>query len=155
MVRTVGDAGPLLYVASTLVVLAALLRNLRETGFAIIALGAGLNLTVIVLNGGQMPADPNAFAALNGLPVVPTDLFSNSTLSGSHTVLPFLGDTMVLPRPLPFANVFSIGDVLIGIGAVVFLTSAMRRGRDTADGRGTTEGRAATLGLEGVRAVGR
>jgi hypothetical protein len=33
----------------------------------------------------------------------------------------------VLPRPLPFANVFSIGDVLIGLGAVVFLVRSMRR----------------------------
>jgi hypothetical protein len=34
---------------------------------------------------------------------------------------------MVLPRPMPFANVFSIGDVLIGSGAVVFLVRTMRR----------------------------
>jgi hypothetical protein len=127
---TVGDAGPALYVASTLVVLVALLRNIDLIGFPVIALGAALNLVVIVTNGGQMPADPAAFAALNGQPVVPTELFSNSSLAGTDTILPFLGDTMVLPRPLPFANVFSIGDVTIGIGAMIFLLFAMR-GRPT------------------------
>ncbi len=129
----VGAAGPALYVLSTAVVLAALLRNVRLAGFPIIALGASINLAVIVANGGQMPAEPNAFAALNGLPIIPTALFSNSILAGSHTVLPFLGDVMVLPRPLPFANVFSIGDVIIGLGAMVFIVRTMHAGRVAPD----------------------
>lgn len=127
---TVGDAGPPLYVASTLVVLVALMRNVGLSGFPIIALGALLNMVVIVANGGHMPADPQAFAALNGAPVVPTDLFSNSSLAGPQTVLPFLGDTLVLPRPWPFANVFSIGDLVIGSGAVVFVVRTMHARRE-------------------------
>lgn len=123
----VGGWGPPLYVASTAVVLLALLRNLALPGFAVLALGAVLNLLVIVANGGQMPADPLAFAALNGLPVVPVDFFSNSELAAPDTFLPFLGDIFFLPRPLPFANVFSIGDLLIGLGAVVFLVRSMHR----------------------------
>lgn len=123
----VGDAGPALYVASTLVVLVALARDLDLFGFPVIAVGAALNLLAIVANGGLMPADPAAFAAVFGTPAVPTDLFSNSQLIGPDTYLPFLGDVFVLPRPLPFANVFSIGDVLIGAGAVLFIIWAMHR----------------------------
>lgn len=124
----VGSAGPALYVTSTVFVLVALLRNVRLPGFAVVALGAGLNLAAIIANGGRMPADPQAFAVLTGQPRPPTDLFSNSTLAGPGTPLAFLGDIFVLPRPLPFANVFSIGDVLIGVGAALFLIWTMRRG---------------------------
>lgn len=123
----VGDAGPALYTLSTAVVLAALLRNIRLPGFAILALGAALNLSVIVANGGRMPADPAAFAALTGQAAVPADGFSNSAIASADTLLAFLGDTMVLPRPLPFANVFSIGDLLIGLGAAYFIVRTMRR----------------------------
>src|SRR5215208_2040304 len=49
--EAVGDAGPLLYVGSTIVVLAALAANLRLPGFWLIGLGAVLNLVAIVANG--------------------------------------------------------------------------------------------------------
>ncbi len=123
----VGAAGPALYVASTLAVLAALARNLALPGFALIAVGATLNLVAIIANGGQMPADPAAVMALLGEARIPADVFSNSVVAGSSAAFAILGDTMVLPRPMPFANVFSIGDVLIGSGAVVFLLRTMRR----------------------------
>jgi hypothetical protein len=122
----VGQAGPPLYVLSTLIVLAVVVRNVRHPGLAIVALGAALNLVAIVSNGGVMPSAPEAWLALNGRAVVPTDDFSNSVLIGPDTLFPWLGDVFVLPRPLPFANVFSIGDVVIGVGAVVFLVIAMR-----------------------------
>jgi hypothetical protein len=126
-----GDAAPAMYVASTLVVLAALLRDVRLPGFGIIALGAGANLLAIVANGGLMPADPAAFAALTGQPVIPTTEFTNSTLAGGGTHFPWLGDIFVLPRPIPLANVFSLGDALIALGAALFLVRVMHR-RDPA-----------------------
>ena len=64
-----------------------------------------------------MPSAPDAWLALNGVAELPVTEFSNSVLIGPETNLPFLGDIFVLPRPWPFANVFSIGDVFIGIGA--------------------------------------
>ncbi len=45
----IGSAGPALYVASTLMVLAALLRNIRLPGLAVISVGAFLNLVAIAL----------------------------------------------------------------------------------------------------------
>ncbi|HLB44889.1 MAG TPA: DUF5317 domain-containing protein [Candidatus Limnocylindrales bacterium] len=121
----VGAWGPSLYVASTCAVVMALVANLRQPGFWLIIAGALLNFAVIIANGGQMPASPDAFAALNGLPVVPTDAFSNSVIAGPQTQFAFLGDNFVLPRPLPLANVFSIGDVLVGAGGVLFIFQTM------------------------------
>lgn len=128
----VGPWGPALYVGSTIAVLAALLRNVRLPGFSLIAFGAACNLLAIVSNGGRMPASPAAFEALNGRAVVPTDSFSNSVLAGPGTQFPFLGDILVLPRPFPFANVFSVGDLVIGIGAALFVVVAMRSPRPRA-----------------------
>jgi hypothetical protein len=127
LAAVVGAAGPALYVGSTLVVLVALLANLRQPGFRLILIGALCNLAAIVANGGQMPASPEAFAALTGLPAVPTEHFTNSVLAAPGTPLLFLGDIFVLPRPIPFANVFSIGDVLIAAGGVVFIARCMTR----------------------------
>jgi len=113
----VGDAGPVLYVASSALVFLAMLRNLDLPGFPVLALGAALNMLVIVANGGFMPSSPDAWALLNGTAAVPVRDFTNSALIHAGTALPFLGDVFVLPRPIPMANVFSVGDVLIGVGA--------------------------------------
>jgi hypothetical protein len=123
----VGSAGPALYVASTAAVLAALLRNVRMPGFTIIAVGAGLNLLAISANGGYMPSSPEAWLALNGVAALPTSDYTNSVLANSTTAFPYLGDVLMLPRPLPLANVFSLGDVLIGAGGALFLVATMRR----------------------------
>ena len=125
LAAVVGPWGPSLYVVSTVAVLMALVVNLRQPGFWLIILGALANFTVIVANGGQMPSAPDAWAALNGVAAVPATDFSNSVLAGPHTVLAFLGDNFVLPRPMPLANVFSIGDMLIGVGGATFVFQAM------------------------------
>jgi hypothetical protein len=121
----VGDLGPVLYVASTVAVVATLLRNIEQPWFPLIALGAGLNLLAIVANGGVMPADPAALAAA-GLLDRSGAAFSN-TAAMPHAALAFLGDNLATPSWLPFANVLSIGDLLIGLGAAAWLATTMRR----------------------------
>ena len=48
----VGDLGPAIYVGSTMLVGAAILRNWRIPGMPIVAAGAACNLAAIVANGG-------------------------------------------------------------------------------------------------------
>lgn len=127
LAAVVGRLGPSLYVVSTTLVLMALIVNLRRPGFALIMVGALLNFAVIIVNGGQMPASPDALAALTGVPLLPTTAFSNSTVALPGTPLWFLGDIFVLPRPMPLANVFSVGDVLIGLGGALFVVRTMHR----------------------------
>jgi hypothetical protein len=119
----VGAAGPPIYVGSTALVLIAMLLNYRITGIPIVAVGAISNLAAIVANGGYMPADPGALASGGGS--VP-DTYSNSVVV-AHPALQPLTDILALPTWLPFANVFSIGDVLIGIGVCVVIVAAMQR----------------------------
>ena len=124
----VGDAGPVLYVASTGIVLVAVLRNLRIPGMALVALGAASNLLAIVANGGVMPASPEAVAALGQ---EAAEGFSNSVVMTDPALRP-LTDLFALPAWLPGANVFSVGDVLIGIGVAVVIALGMRGSRERA-----------------------
>jgi hypothetical protein len=117
------DAARLIYVLSTALVGVVVLANLRLTGVPLIALGAGLNLLAIVSNGGAMPASPEALAAV-GLGVGGN---TNSVVVAAPALQP-LTDIFAMPAWLPLANVFSVGDVLIGIGLAIAVAAAMRPG---------------------------
>jgi hypothetical protein len=119
--RIVGEVGPELYIASTAVVFVAVLRNARVPGVAVIAVGAGCNLAAIVANGGWMPADASALASVGGLGAG----YTNSVVV-ANPPLGLLTDLFALPAWLPFANVFSVGDALIGIGVAATIALAMR-----------------------------
>jgi Family of unknown function (DUF5317) len=126
----VGDLGPPLYVASTAVVLVAVLRNVAIRGMPLIAAGAASNLLAIVANGGYMPASREAAAA--AARVDPTT-YSNSVIRDGAVLAP-LTDIFALPTWLPMSNVFSIGDVLIAVGIAVAIVVAMRSGARTPAG---------------------
>jgi len=121
----IGDLGPPIYVASTAAVLAAVLRNWRVQGMAVVALGAASNLLAIAANGGVMPASPEAVASLGG---EAAEGFSNSVIMIDPALRP-LTDIFALPGWVPAANVFSIGDVLIGIGVAAVIALGMREVR--------------------------
>jgi hypothetical protein len=126
--EVIGPAGPPIYVGSTAVVITAVLRNWRVTGMAVVALGALCNLAAILANGGYMPASPEAMAALHKLAA--TNYYSNSALLAAPQLVP-LTDIFALPAWLPFANVFSIGDLIIGIGVALVIVAAMVRRFDS------------------------
>jgi hypothetical protein len=119
----VGAAGPPLYVISTLLVGAAVVRNLGLPGFPVIVAGALSNMAAILANDGFMPAAPGALASLGkGAPTI----YSNSSLV-TQPALELLTDRFALPTWIPFANVFSVGDVLLGTGVIVLIVVSMRR----------------------------
>ena len=116
-----GDAAPAAYVASNAVVLLAVARNLAIPGLALVLIGGAANLVTIVANGGYMPVSPEAVAAMGRLP---KEGYSNSRLLDSVVLGP-LTDIFAMPTWIPLANVFSIGDALIGIGAAIAVVAAM------------------------------
>jgi hypothetical protein len=116
-----GDAAPAVYVLSNVLVFAAVLRNARLPGMAVAAIGAGCNLAAIVANGGYMPADPAGVAALG----LHGTTYTNSIVL-TDPALPFLTDIFAMPAWIPAANIFSIGDVLLGIGVAMTVALAMR-----------------------------
>ncbi len=125
-VPAIGDAlgpvAPWVYAASTAAIVAVLLVNVRIAGIAIVAAGAACNLVAIVANGGYMPVSPAALAALGW---AEAHGYSNSAAVADPALGP-LTDVYAMPPWLPFANVFSIGDVLIAAGLAVTIALAMR-----------------------------
>lgn len=97
--------------------------NRRFAGVLIVGAGAFLNGLVIALNGGTLPASAAAVAAAD----FDHDLaFANSAVL-QDPVLPWLGDVFAWPAPLPLANTFSVGDVLIVLGVFVAAWRGSRR----------------------------
>jgi hypothetical protein len=109
------------YVLSTVLVGAVVVANAGLAGVPLIVVGAACNLAAIVANGGAMPAAPGALAAL-GFGVGG----HTSSIAVDHPALEPLTDIFALPGWLPLANIFSVGDVVIGIGVVVAIAAAMR-----------------------------
>jgi hypothetical protein len=119
----IGDLGVPIYVASTFAVAAAVAANYRIPGMAVVALGAFSNLAAIVANGGYMPTTTEALAAAG---FSEKTVYSNSALLADPR-LPWLTDIFAMPPWIPAHNVFSVGDLLIGLGVVLVIVAAMRR----------------------------
>jgi Family of unknown function (DUF5317) len=113
---------------STGLLLLFLIANLRYRALGIVACGVGLNLLVMTLNGGYMPASPEDLRAA-GLPQVAAQLesqghFQKTGLRDGGTLLPFLGDVIRVPLPGP-DRMASPGDVLVALGIFLFLQEAL------------------------------
>jgi len=117
-------------IVSQLFLLAFTLINFKIPGMALLSLGLGLNLAVIMLNGGFMP-----------LPLETAEKFVDSrTLGGlevgeridssskdillpeSEIILPWLADRFVSPNWLSYRFAFSTGDVFVAAGAFWMLS---------------------------------
>jgi Family of unknown function (DUF5317) len=115
-------------VVSAGLLLLFLIANLRYRALGIVALGVGLNLLVVTLNGGYMPASPEDLRAA-GMPQVAAQLetqgsFQKTGRQDEGTVLPILGDVIRVPLPGP-DRVVSPGDVLVALGIFLFLQEAL------------------------------
>ncbi len=100
------------YVVAALFVVA----NRRIPWVWLVALGGMLNFTAIAANGGVMPAAPNALEKA-GFTLDPAGFTNSGAVSHPH--LQFLGDVFWVPSSFPISNVFSVGDVLILLGALL------------------------------------
>ncbi|MGH2970521.1 MAG: DUF5317 domain-containing protein [Gaiellaceae bacterium] len=123
--------GVVLWLISYGLFAAAIAGNFRMPGIPLIALGLVSNLSAIVANGGHMPALPSA---LRGAGLHFTKSRNSAELASPH--LAWLVDRWAAPSWIPWANVFSVGDVLIATGGLVFVlgaTGALRLRRRHAD----------------------
>jgi Family of unknown function (DUF5317) len=119
--EALGPAAPVVYMATNGVVLVAVARNLAIPGLPLVLLGGAANLFAIVANGGYMPVSPAAVEAMGR--ALRTG-YSNSALL-DHVQLAPLTDIFAMPAWLPVANVFSAGDVFIGVGIAIAIVAAM------------------------------
>jgi hypothetical protein len=121
-------------VGSQVILLAFCLLNRRLPGISLISIGLGLNLIVILANGGFMPLPMETAAYL-----LPQDAFNQLESGGRFSasskdillpmreiILPWLSDRFYPPRGFPYQFVFSLGDVLIAAGAFWMLVKSTR-----------------------------
>lgn len=119
---------------SSLIVLAMFAwLNRNQSGFKLLAGGLLLNLLVIVANGGLMPISPQTIERLS----LPATYVDNMVQIGERfgyskdIVLPlettklwWLSDIFLMPRWLirwlPLDSAFSLGDILIAVGGILF-----------------------------------
>jgi hypothetical protein len=119
----VGPAAPVLHVLTYVLAGVFLWANRRVAGLWVLSLGAACNGVTIALNGGVLPASPGAEAAAGFDPDVE---FLNSG-PVEDPVLPWLGDVFAWPAPMPLANTFSVGDILIVVGVLLLAWRGSRR----------------------------
>ena len=117
--RTPDRAAVVLWLVSYGLFIVAVAANARLAGIPLVAIGMASNLAAILTNGGHMPALPSALHAAG-------HYFQQSRNSAmlSHPNLPWLVDRWAAPDWVPHANVFSVGDVFIAAGGLVFALAA-------------------------------
>ena len=123
-------AAKALLISSYIILVPAILLNIKRPGIVIVLAGLLMNFTAIVANGGTMPLDaaavgldPEALPEIqNGSEYLP---LSKDTLAIPGSVsLRFLTDIHSFPGPVRAA--FSLGDVFILGGIVFYLLSFLR-----------------------------
>ncbi|WP_061960565.1 DUF5317 domain-containing protein [Demequina flava] len=114
---------PVLHVATYVLAIAFMWLNRQVRGVLVVGAGAFLNGITIALNGGVLPARPEAVEAA-GIDV--DHAFVNAGVV-DDPVLPWLGDVFAWPAPMPLANTFSIGDILIVLGVGLAAWAGARR----------------------------
>ncbi|MCR4431678.1 MAG: DUF5317 domain-containing protein [Tepidanaerobacteraceae bacterium] len=114
--------------ASYLLLIYALFSNRHIKAMRLVTVGVVLNFIAIVANGGKMPVSIQALD-MTGLNELKPLLFDPSYLYhkaiDSATKLSFLGDIFPLPPPYPRPRVFSLGDLMMGIGVFSIVQRAM------------------------------
>ena len=92
-------------------------------GLTAAAIGTAANGLVIVANGGWMPLDPAAAAAIGESAAAVG--YSNSRVLDDPLLAPLI-DRIAIAAPGPLAAVVSVGDLLIAAGLLVAIVRGMR-----------------------------
>ncbi|OGO04416.1 MAG: hypothetical protein A2Y73_00055 [Chloroflexi bacterium RBG_13_56_8] len=110
-----------LYILTTLPLVVATWLNRRVLGVIPVALGLLTNSLAMLTNDGYMPVSFDALY-ISGYANSPQAVGSvNLSLLRGMTPLWFLGDIFAVPKWVPMASVFSVGDVIIALGGAWFV----------------------------------
>jgi hypothetical protein len=117
--ETSDGLGRVLWLTSYAVLCVAALLNVRVTGVPVVAVGMLSNMAAVLANGGHMPALPGALRAAGEASGIH---FNSAEMASPH--VSWLADRWAAPDWLPWANVFSVGDVVIAVGVIVIVFAA-------------------------------
>lgn len=121
---------PILFLVSYALLIGLIVLNRHLVGIPIVGIGLGLNTLVIAANGGYMPVTAEAVERAGLTHLVRTLEAGTRVLGAKDIILPraetrlwFLGDVFILKGPWP--TIFSVGDVLLAVGIMIFFQHAM------------------------------
>jgi hypothetical protein len=123
--------------ASLTLFLAFAWLNRRLPGMPILIVGLLLNFMVIAANGGWMPISPQTADLLTGKDILQVMNLGGRLgekdilLSAQNTHFEFLADRFLLPEWIPYKSAFSLGDILIALGAFWLLAGAIHKTNTT------------------------
>jgi hypothetical protein len=122
---------PVVYVLTLIALLVFLFVNRRVFGMPILMAGLVLNLLVIGVNGGRMPADPRALIATGQASraeiLVRDGKAANCVLMSEDTRLNILGDSIVLPFLGNLGAAYSAGDLVALAGEAALVYGMVRK----------------------------
>lgn len=131
---------PILLPLSHVILAPFLAKNFRYLGVRLVTLGLLLNLVAMLSNGGLMPVQPSAVAAVDRIDLnslsfdEPIPGTKNILLEKQETTLPVLSDWIIVRLPYPFAKAISPGDIFAVAGVLLTAAEVARahRGRTAA-----------------------
>ncbi|MHB0859102.1 MAG: DUF5317 domain-containing protein [Anaerolineae bacterium] len=119
---------------SYLLLILVIVFNRRLPGLPLLGLGLGLNLVVMLANGGYMPISPEAVDQAGFRHLLLSDEPGARLASTKDVLLPrdmtnlwILSDIFLVPSFLPLRSVFSIGDALLACGVFILFQQGTRR----------------------------
>jgi hypothetical protein len=122
-----------LYIVSMALLTIWVAANWQIHGVVLVAIGLLMNFSAIIVNDGHMPVSPESARYAGTIAEFATGgarIANNSIATDDQVRLWILTDIIPLPQGLPFANVFSIGDVLLTIGVGVLCYRTIHRPPD-------------------------
>ncbi|MBT2695984.1 DUF5317 domain-containing protein [Bacillus sp. ISL-40] len=125
--KFLGQVSGYIYIVVYVLGLLFLFINRKNAGFNLILLGVFLNFLVMVTNGGRMPVSLDAASILPAgyLDVFKEQLYAKHTALTESTKLGILGDIIPITDPYPRTQIISIGDIIMNIGAFLFIQYLM------------------------------
>lgn len=113
-------------VISYILLLVAIMLNIKKNYMKILFIGVMLNAAVIFANEGKMPVSLTGFSGIQQESVIIDRAYDiKHTGVNKDTNLVYLADIILIPKPYPLPKILSIGDVFIMLGVFLFFQKEM------------------------------
>ena len=134
LLKLEGTLFEVVHLASYALLALFVIFNIKEWMIGVMGLGMLANIVAISSFGGMPVFRENLIASgrwteAELAPYSCGDVLNNNVLICEREGLWFLGDMFNTPIWFPLANVFSIGDILLAIGMIIFIQAKMAHHR--------------------------